>query len=52
MLNYPNVMRKAQNEIDEVVGRDRIPTFADADSLPYIRVMVRETLRWRVLKYV
>ncbi|KAI0088573.1 cytochrome P450 [Irpex rosettiformis] len=47
MLNYPDVMRKAQAELDEVVGRERIPTFGDKDNLPYIRAIVRETLRWR-----
>ncbi|KAI0088575.1 cytochrome P450 [Irpex rosettiformis] len=47
MLNYPGVMRKAQAELDEVVGRGRVPTFADMDNLPYIRAIVRETLRWR-----
>ncbi len=47
MLNNPDVMRKAQAELDAVMGRDRVPTFEDADSLPYIRAVVRETLRWR-----
>ncbi|KAI0792989.1 cytochrome P450 [Irpex lacteus] len=47
MLNYPDVMRKAQVELDAVVGRERIPTSEDADNLPYICAMVRETLRWR-----
>ena len=46
MLNYPEVMRRAQEELDTVVGRGRIPSFADADNLPYIRAIVRETLRW------
>lgn len=47
MLNYPDVMRKAQAELDAVIGRDRVPTLEDADNLPYIRAVVRETLRWR-----
>ena len=47
MLHYPNVMRKAQAELDAVVGRERVPTFEDKDSLPYIRAVIRETLRWR-----
>ncbi|KAJ7451201.1 cytochrome P450 [Mycena galericulata] len=36
MRLYPAVMRKARAEIDAVVGRDRMPTFADRDRLPYI----------------
>ena len=47
MVNYPDVMQKAQAELDSVVGRERPPTFDDADALPYIRAIVQETLRWR-----
>ena len=47
MLNYPDVMHKAQAELDSVVGRERLPTFDDLGKLPYIHAIVRETLRWR-----
>jgi cytochrome P450 len=47
MIHYPHVMRKAQAEIDSVVGRDRVPTFADRPHLPYIQAIVKELLRWR-----
>ena len=47
MVNYPDVMQKAQAELDSVVGRERPPTFDDEDALPYIRAIVQETLRWR-----
>ncbi|KAF9463397.1 cytochrome P450 [Collybia nuda] len=47
MVLYPDVMRKAQAEIDEVVGRDRLPNFGDYNKLPYIHAMVKEVLRWR-----
>lgn len=47
MVLYPDVMRKAQAEIDEIVGRDRLPNFGDHDKLPYINAMVKEVLRWR-----
>jgi cytochrome P450 len=46
MLAYPAVQAQAQAELDEVVGRARPPTFADVPFLPYIRAMVKETLRW------
>ena len=46
MLVYPTVQARAHAELDEVVGRARPPTFADVPSLPYIRAMVKETLRW------
>ena len=47
MVTYPDVQKRAQEEIDSVVGRTRIPTFADLPHLPYIRAMVKEALRWR-----
>jgi len=47
MLENPQVLRKAQKQVDEVVGNSRLPTFDDEDSLPYITAMVKESLRWR-----
>ena len=47
MLAYPEVQKRAQDELDAVVGRTRVPTFADLPHLPYIRAMVKEALRWR-----
>ena len=49
MTQYPEVQRKAQLELDTVVGRDRLPEFSDLDSLPYIRAIVKELLRWHVV---
>ncbi|KAK7745701.1 hypothetical protein SLS62_009667 [Diatrype stigma] len=47
MTVYPEVQRKAQEEIDRVVGRDRLPTMADRQDLPYVEAVVREVLRWQ-----
>lgn len=47
MLLYPDVQKRAQDELDAVVGRTRAPTFADLPRLPYIRAMVKEVVRWR-----
>ncbi|EMD01271.1 hypothetical protein BAUCODRAFT_62200 [Baudoinia panamericana UAMH 10762] len=46
MLLYPDVQKKAQAEIDRVVGGDRIPTMEDEEDLQYIRGCMKETLRW------
>ncbi|KAF8589046.1 cytochrome P450 [Ramaria rubella] len=46
MTLYPDVMHKAQAEIDMVVGRERTPSFSDQAQLPYIRAVVKEILRW------
>jgi cytochrome P450 len=47
MIAFPEVQRRAQAELDAVVGRERLPTFADAPRLPYVRAMIKEILRWR-----
>jgi cytochrome P450 len=49
MIAYPDTQARAQAELDVVVGRNRLPTFADYPQLPYIRAMVKETLRWRTI---
>lgn len=46
MTMYPNVQKKAQAEIDRVVGKDRLPSFSDRDQLPYISTMIKEIIRW------
>ncbi|KAH7929012.1 cytochrome P450 [Leucogyrophana mollusca] len=47
MMNYPEVQKRAQAEIDSVVGKDRLPTFEDRPSLPFVEAVLRETQRWR-----
>ncbi|KAL0573231.1 cytochrome p450 [Marasmius crinis-equi] len=37
---------KAQREIDDIIGRDRLPTIEDRKSLPYIEAVYREVMRW------
>jgi Cytochrome P450 len=46
MIMFPNVQKKAQEELDHVVGLSRLPNFADRDSLPYINSIVSEAQRW------
>ena len=46
MTMYPEVQRKIQAELDSVVGTDRLPTFADRDSLPYLATTMKEIIRW------
>jgi cytochrome P450 len=47
MLLFPHVQRKAHEELDRVIGRDRLPEFSDQDQLPYIKAICLELLRWR-----
>lgn len=46
MSVFPNVQKKAQQEIDEVVGRSRLPGPEDRARLPYVNAIVKESLRW------
>lgn len=46
MTLYPEVQRKAQEEIDRVVGTGRLPNFEDRENLPYVDAVVKEALRW------
>ncbi|KAL4249483.1 cytochrome P450 family protein [Abortiporus biennis] len=46
MALYPEVQSKAQEEIDWVVGSDRLPDFSDRESLPYVEALLKEVLRW------
>jgi len=45
MIKYPDIQRKAQEELDGVVGRERLPDFEDKKSMPYIEALYKEILR-------
>ena len=45
MLNYPDVMKRCQSEIDEVIGRHRAPSMKDKASLPYVESTLLEIQR-------
>ena len=49
MALYPEVQKKAQAEIDAVVGPNRLPDFHDRPSLPYINAVVKEISRWNLV---
>ncbi|PPR04236.1 hypothetical protein CVT24_013340, partial [Panaeolus cyanescens] len=43
---HPEVQKKARDEIDRVVGTDRLPDYNDRESLPYVEALVKELYRW------
>ncbi|EXJ75912.1 uncharacterized protein A1O5_00420 [Cladophialophora psammophila CBS 110553] len=47
MIKYPEVLRKAQKELDEVCGPSKSPGSQDIRNLPYMQAVMTETLRWR-----
>jgi len=46
MVLHPEVYKKAQAEIDRVVGDTRLPDYGDRDSLPYLECILKEVYRW------
>lgn len=47
MKKWEGLLKKAQAEIDAVVGEDRTPVWADYERLPYVAAVVKEAMRWR-----
>ncbi|CAN6438960.1 unnamed protein product [Victoria cruziana] len=45
ILHNPHIMKKLQEELAGVAGPDRSVEEADLESLPYLRAVVKETLR-------
>ncbi|KAH9888316.1 cytochrome P450 [Cubamyces lactineus] len=46
MALNPEIQKRAQEEIDRVVGTHRLPDFSDREHLPYITAVMKEALRW------
>ncbi|KZT03178.1 cytochrome P450 monooxygenase [Laetiporus sulphureus 93-53] len=46
MVLNPEVYKKAQAELDDVVGRKRLPNLSDRNSLPYLDCVLKEVYRW------
>jgi cytochrome P450 len=44
---HPESVEKAQEELDTVVGKDRLPSFDDTPNLPYVNAFIKEVFRWR-----
>jgi cytochrome P450 len=46
MVLNQDVVRKAHEELDAVIDRDRLPKMSDKPFLPYISAIIKEVLRW------
>ena len=46
MILFPEVQKKAQAELDAIIGPERLPTLSDRQSLPYMEALVKEIHRW------
>lgn len=47
LILHPDVLKKAQQEIDTVLGHGQLPTFENENSLPYLTAITKEAFRWR-----
>lgn len=45
LINNPRVLKKAQDEIDEVVGIQRLAKESDIPNLTYLKAVIKETFR-------
>ncbi|KAH6812869.1 hypothetical protein C2S51_021887 [Perilla frutescens var. frutescens] len=45
LINHPNILQNAVEEIDSVIGKDRLVEESDIMSLPYLQAIAKETLR-------
>ncbi|KAG4999678.1 hypothetical protein JHK87_020750 [Glycine soja] len=45
LLNHPEILKKAKDEIDNMVGQDRLVDESDIPKLPYLQNIIYETLR-------
>ncbi|XP_009900745.2 cytochrome P450 2D14 [Dryobates pubescens] len=46
MLLHPEIQSKVQDEIDKVIGRERPPTMADQENMPYTNAVIHEVQRY------
>ncbi|CAI0406222.1 unnamed protein product [Linum tenue] len=45
LLNHPDILVKAREELDKQIGEERLVDEADISNLPYLRNIISETLR-------
>ena len=46
LATHPDVQKRAQAEIDSVVGGSRLPLMSDREKLPYLSAVIKELGRW------
>ena len=46
-LLRPEIQTMAQEELDAVTRRERLPTFDDRSRLPFVDAICQEVVRWR-----
>jgi cytochrome P450 len=46
-LLHPDIQTRAQQQLDAVTRRERLPTFEDRPRLPFVDAICQEVIRWK-----
>jgi cytochrome P450 len=49
LANHPEIQKRFQREIDEVIPKDRLPSLEDKPRLPYTDAVILEVMRRHTL---
>ncbi|KAJ1308479.1 hypothetical protein OPQ81_004183 [Rhizoctonia solani] len=47
LIGYPEVQRRAHEELDAMYNEETLPRWKDEQALPFVRAIIKETIRWR-----
>ncbi|CAG2112194.1 unnamed protein product, partial [Medioppia subpectinata] len=48
-VKHKDIQKRLHEEIDDVIGRDRSPTWADRLDMPYTQAVINEVFRWKTI---
>ena len=46
LTSHPDAMERLENEVKSVIGRDVIPTEEHLKRMPFVKAVIKETLRY------
>ncbi|KAF2324387.1 hypothetical protein GH714_013438 [Hevea brasiliensis] len=49
LLNHPEVLKKAEAEIRQAIGQDRLVDESDYPNLPYLQSIIKESMRFKTV---
>ena len=49
MALHPEIQQRAQEEIDSVIGTQRLPNMHDKENLPYMNCIIKEVMRFATI---
>lgn len=49
MAKYPDVQQRIYSEIEDIIGRERSPQWADHILMPYTEAVLMEVQRWKTV---